>query len=84
MVTDFGGSLCDVGDAGLQLYAAGRLRVQLQPPHRSSLPTEDSARKLIYLAITGAQSKWRHADNWSAALLALRIHFADRIPDSAI
>jgi putative transposase len=51
---------------------------------RGSFPTEDSARKLIYLAITGAQTKWRHVYNWSAALLALRIHFGDRIPDNAI
>ena len=51
---------------------------------RGSFPTEDSARKLIYLAITNAQTKWRHVYNWSAALLALRIHFGDRIPDSAI
>jgi putative transposase len=51
---------------------------------RGSFPTEDSARKLIYLAITGAQTKWRHVYNWSAALLALRIHFGHRIPDTAI
>jgi len=49
---------------------------------RGSFPTEDSARKLIYLAIRGAQSKWRHVYNWSAALIAFRIHFADRIPDT--
>ena len=49
---------------------------------RGSFPTEDSARKLIYLAITGAQAKWRHVYNWSAALIAFRIHFADRIPDA--
>ncbi|MGK2938624.1 MAG: IS256 family transposase [Solirubrobacteraceae bacterium] len=49
---------------------------------RGSFPTEDSARKLIYLAISGAQPKWRHVYNWSAALLALRIHFGDRIPDT--
>ena len=51
---------------------------------RGSFPTEDSARKLIYLAITGAQAKWRHAYNWSSALAAFRIHFGDRLPDSAI
>jgi putative transposase len=51
---------------------------------RGSFPTEDAARKLIYLAISGAQTKWRHVYNWSAALLALRIHFGDRIPDAAI
>jgi putative transposase len=49
---------------------------------RGSFPTEDSARKLIFLAISGAQTKWRHVYNWSAALLALRIHFGDRIPDT--
>jgi putative transposase len=32
---------------------------------RGSFPTEDSARKLIYLAITNAQTKWRHVYNWS-------------------
>jgi transposase-like protein len=49
---------------------------------RGSFPTEDSARKLIYLAICGAQAKWRHVYNWSAALIAFRIHFGDRIPDT--
>jgi TrwC relaxase len=39
---------------------------------------------LRYLAIIGAQRKWRHAYNWSSALVAFRIHFGDRIPDSAI
>jgi putative transposase len=51
---------------------------------RGSFPSEDSARKLIYLAITGAQAKWRHAYNWSSALAAFRIHFGDRLPDNAI
>jgi len=51
---------------------------------RGSFPNEDSARKLIYLAITGAQRKWRHAYNWSSALAAFRIHFGDRLPDTAI
>jgi putative transposase len=51
---------------------------------RGSFPDEDSARKLLYLAITGAQRKWRHTYNWSSALTAFRIHFADRIPDTAI
>lgn len=30
---------------------------------RGSFPSEDSARKLLYLAITGAQRKWRHTYN---------------------
>ena len=51
---------------------------------RGHFPTEDAARKLIYLAITRAQTKWRHAYNWNAALCALKIHFGDRIPDHAI
>jgi putative transposase len=49
---------------------------------RGHFPTEDAARKLIYLAITRAQTKWRHAYNWNAALAALKIHFGDRIPDA--
>jgi putative transposase len=51
---------------------------------RGSFPSEDSARKLLYLAITRAQQKWRHTYNWSTALTAFRIHFGDRIPDTAI
>jgi putative transposase len=50
---------------------------------RGSFPNEDSARKLLYLAITRAQVKWRHTYNWSTALTAFRIHFGDRIPDTA-
>jgi putative transposase len=51
---------------------------------RGSFPDEDSARKLLYLAITRAQRKWRQTYNWSSALTAFRIHFGDRIPDTAI
>jgi transposase-like protein len=51
---------------------------------RGSFPDEDSARKPLYLAITRAQRKWRRAYNWSSALTAFRIHFGDRIPDTAI
>lgn len=51
---------------------------------RGSFPSEDSARKLVYLAIIGAQRKWRHTYNWSSALVAFKIHFGDRLPDTAI
>ena len=51
---------------------------------RGSFPNEDSARKLLFLAITKAERNWRHAYNWSAALVAFRIHFGDRVPNSAI
>lgn len=51
---------------------------------RGSFPNEDSARKLLYLAITNAERNWRHAYNWSSALAAFRIHFGDRLRDTAI
>jgi putative transposase len=49
---------------------------------RGSFPNEDSARKLLYLAITNAQPKWQKTYNWSSALLAFKIHFGDRVPDN--
>jgi transposase-like protein len=48
---------------------------------RGAFPDQDSATKLIYLAVTRSQGKWRKANNWTAALAALKIHFPDRIPD---
>ncbi len=51
---------------------------------RGSFPTQDAARKLLYLTITNAQKNWRGAYNWSAALAAFRIHFGERVPDHAI
>ena len=47
---------------------------------RGHFPTEEAARKLIYLSITNAQKSWRTAYNWSAALLSFKIHFGDRLP----
>ena len=51
---------------------------------RGSFPNQDSARKLLYLAITRAQRNWRHIYNWASALTAFRIHFGDRVPDTAV
>ena len=51
---------------------------------RGHFPTEDAARKLIYLAIDRAERKWRRAYNWNAAMAAFKIHFDDRIPNNAI
>jgi len=51
---------------------------------RGHFPDQDAARKLLYLAITNAQKTWRSAYNWSSALAAFRIHFGDRLPDTAI
>ena len=51
---------------------------------RGHFPSEDSARKLLYLAIANAQKTWKNTYNWSSALAAFRIHFGDRLPDTAI
>jgi putative transposase len=48
------------------------------------LPDQDAARRPLYLAIVNAQKTWRSAYNWSSALAAFRIHFGDRLPDTAI
>ena len=51
---------------------------------RGHFPTEDAARKLIYLAITKAETRWQRVFHWPAALAAFKIEFGDRIPDNAI
>jgi putative transposase len=48
---------------------------------RGHFPDEQSATKLIYLAIERAEAKWRRNRTWTAPLAALKIHFGDRIPD---
>jgi transposase-like protein len=48
---------------------------------KGHFPTEQAARKLIYLAITNAVPAWTRTRNWTTALLAFKIHFADRLPD---
>ena len=50
---------------------------------KGSFPTEDSARKLVYLALQNAVPQWTRTRNWTVALLAFKIHFGDRIPDTA-
>src|SRR5213082_210625 len=51
---------------------------------RGHFPTEDAARKLIYLAITKAETRWKRVFHWPTALAAFKIEFGDRIPDTAI
>ena len=51
---------------------------------RGHFPTEDAARKLIYLAITKAETRWQRVFHWPTALAEFKIQFGDRIPDSAI
>ena len=50
---------------------------------KGHFPNEDAARKLIYLAITNAVPAWTRTRNWTTALLAFKIHFGDRLPDTA-
>ncbi len=48
---------------------------------KGSFPTEDAARKLIYLAIGNAVPQWTRTRGWTKAMLAFKIHFGDRLPD---
>jgi putative transposase len=48
---------------------------------KGSFPTEDAARKLIYLAIGNAGPQWTRTRGWTKAMLAFKIHFGDRLPD---
>ncbi|MGA8339924.1 MAG: IS256 family transposase [Solirubrobacteraceae bacterium] len=50
---------------------------------KGHFPNEDSARKLIYLAVRNATPQWTRCRNWTTALLAFKIHFGDRLPDNA-
>ncbi|HEX5616998.1 MAG TPA: IS256 family transposase [Solirubrobacteraceae bacterium] len=51
---------------------------------KGHFPNEDAARKLIYLALANAVPQWTRTRNWTTALLAFKIHFGDRLPDTAI
>ena len=48
---------------------------------KGHFPTEDAARKLIYLAIQNAGPQWTRTRGWTKAMLAFKIHFEDRLPD---
>jgi transposase-like protein len=50
---------------------------------KGSFPNEDAARKLVYLALQNAVPQWTRTRNWTSALLAFKIHFGDRLPDTA-
>jgi putative transposase len=47
---------------------------------RGAFPDQQSATKLIYLAIIKADAKWQRSRTWSAPRAALKIHFGDRYP----
>jgi putative transposase len=48
---------------------------------KGSFPTEDAARKLIYLAIQNAGPQWTRTRGWTKAMLAFKIHFGNRLPN---
>ena len=49
---------------------------------RKLFPTDDSAKKVIYLAIQAASKKWTMPiRNWKAALNRFMIEFEDRLTD---
>jgi putative transposase len=48
---------------------------------KGSFPTEDAARKLVYLGIQNAVPQWTRTRGWTKALLAFKIQFGDRLPD---
>lgn len=49
---------------------------------RKLFPTDDSATKVIYLAIQAASKKWTMPiRNWNAALNRFMIEFPDRMPE---
>ena len=48
---------------------------------KGHFPNEEAAKKLIYLSLMNATPKWTRVAGWTKALLAFKIHFADRLPD---
>jgi putative transposase len=48
---------------------------------KGSFPSEDSALKLIYLAIQNATPQWTRTRGWLKAMMAFKIQFGDRIPN---
>jgi putative transposase len=48
---------------------------------KGSFPSEQSAIKLIYLAIHNAVPQWTRTRGWTKAMLAFKIQFGDRLPN---
>jgi putative transposase len=48
---------------------------------KGHFPSEDAARKLMYLAIQNAAPQWTRTPGWTKALLAFKIQFGDRLPE---
>ncbi|MGO9789059.1 MAG: transposase [Solirubrobacteraceae bacterium] len=58
-----------------------QLRTEIKT--KGSFPHEDAARKLVYLSLQNAVPQWTRTRNWTTASLAFKIHFGDRVPDTA-
>ena len=50
---------------------------------RGSFPNDDSALKLLYLAIKNAGMRWRRGIEWTAAMGQFAIQFGERFPGTA-
>jgi putative transposase len=48
---------------------------------KGHFPTEDAARKPIYLAIQNAVPQWTRTRGWTKALLAFKTHYSDQLPN---
>lgn len=52
---------------------------KLTAVNSGSFPSDDAAKKLVYLAIRGVEKKWKRAStNWSAASIEFVRMFGDR------
>jgi putative transposase len=49
---------------------------------KGAFPSEDAARKLIYLALQEASRRWRHINGWKDAMNDMAIAFEERIAAS--
>jgi putative transposase len=47
---------------------------------RGSFPNEESALKLLYLALRNVMKKWNSVQNWKEALNRFQVLWPDRMP----
>jgi transposase-like protein len=66
---------------GARWKARGCRQLRKAIKTKGHFPNEEAARKLIYLAISNATPAWTKTRSWTAALLAFKIHFGDRLAD---
>jgi transposase-like protein len=51
---------------------------------KGSFPTDDSLKKMLYLATLGLKGAFRSKREWPVMLGQLKLVFGDRIPESAV